>query len=59
MAEKATMEIDSAARVALELAIRISNAEIDTTKDRAYWLKLYSDCLKVVHHRDPQKVLES
>jgi hypothetical protein len=38
----------SAERVALDLADRIAARESGMTKDRAYYLSLYAECLRVV-----------
>ncbi len=58
MVDITRVEMDSAERVALELTHTISNQEIDgPTQDRAYWLTLYSQCLRVAHRGDPQKFL--
>jgi len=60
MADTTRLEIDSAERVALDLAHTISNQEVEgATQDRVYWLTLYSQCLKVVHRMDAQRALES
>lgn len=59
MADASQIELDSAERVAFDLALKIVNDEVDQVqnRDRAYWLTLYSHCLRVVNHADPQKVL--
>ncbi len=58
MADKNILQTDSAERVSLDLAKIIYNSE-DQPFDRAGWLTLYSQCLKVVSRHDPEQVLQS
>ena len=39
---------DGKERVAYDLANRIAQGE-QNTRDRAYWLKLYAECLRIVN----------
>ena len=58
MADTSNLTVDSKERVALELMHTVHSFE-SVNEDRAYWLTLYSQCLGVVNHGDPQKVLGS
>ena len=48
MADQVKVISDSAERVALDLFYHIARAEGDEKKARAYYLSLYSECIKVV-----------
>lgn len=49
---------DSVHRVAFDLAEKVNHsASRETTRDRAYWLTLYSQCLAVVNGGDVSKIL--
>ena len=51
--ETDVMGIGSKYRVAFDLALRIAHHE-QGSKDRAYWLKLYVQCRKVVQGYDAE-----
>jgi len=59
MVDTTKLEIGSAERVALELMHTINSFNEPGNPDRAYWLTLYSQCLRVVYRGDPQKALAS
>jgi len=52
MTEKSVQVNDSKERVALEL-MRLIMVNENDTKDRAYYLKLMSECISVVNGNEP------
>lgn len=53
-----SVKSDSVQRVALDLADKVNYyVDVNTPRDRTYWLTLYSQCLQAVHGRDVKKIL--
>ncbi len=57
MADQTTRLSDSTERVAYDLMLHIAAGEKVATKDRGYWLTLFSQCVAVAHKTSAHYVM--